>query len=339
MRNKLLSQMKTHYSLVTARTALSAWQLIQSLHKNYHTPSDEIIKSWKVKLDEVAAHEMSKALHEIPFSTLKVGSEGDKEVAKDGAPGASVKGSFGKDTNQKLWGVSDVIEGTTPAAQNKPGASSVIAVTEVNGIMPTPKGKHYSLRLIGPPQAKGAMSLDQDHATNLDNLIQILKIHPHELIQVTMNPKDREINQKYIDSAKKVGVRLKIIDLGTFMPEIRASLDPEKFGYEPLIFVGRGGFEEGTMAMAAAKAVGGFAEMRLFDANPKIMNNNPLWTLDEHIVKGKKELTLVSASFITPDNQWFHKPGVRMNKDKSFTVTTLAITHKGPIFKEIKLLT
>src|SRR5260221_2383024 len=98
----LLPNMDKWYPQVTAKTAVEAYKLISVLHDNYTGElTKENVEDWKQKIDAVAARTMSESLHTIPFSTKKVGSEGDKE-AQDGPhyariAAASANGSFGID--------------------------------------------------------------------------------------------------------------------------------------------------------------------------------------------------------------------------------------------------
>lgn len=339
---ELLHKMEEYYPLVTARAALGTLSFILNLHNNHEgIPSKETIKGWKPQIDDVSREIMQDGLNDMPFVTISVGSEGAKEVLYAGEAAPSLQGRFGSKGYPELWKVSDVVEGTDFAVANKPGSTSVLAITPIGGIMPTPEKAHHIVKLIGPPQAKGLMSLDQDHVTNLHNLIDALRIKPEELTQVTLNPfKDgvltREINLQFIEAAKKVGVNLIVIDAGDFMPGIRAGLDPKKSGFPPMIVIGRSGFEETTMNGAAINALGGFMEARKFDSDPEIMAKNPLWTVQD-LSSAPKKSVLVSASFITADDRWFHQPGVTRISEKNHVVTTLVATHKGIEFRKTTL--
>jgi fructose-1,6-bisphosphatase/sedoheptulose 1,7-bisphosphatase-like protein len=258
-----------------------------------------------------------------------------------------LKGEFGKNGRgyPTVWKVSDVVEGTDFAVNNIPGASSVIAVTSPNGIMPTPEGRKYMMKLIAPPQAKGIMSLSQNHEENLLNLIKKLGIKPEELTQVTLNTVDEEgkikkerlINQQYIDAARKVGVNLMLINHGDLVPGIKAALDPEKNGNKAMIVIGRSGFEEATMDAAAAKALGGFAECQEYFVLPKTESGEFRFELGRYLshdmlVPARKEEVLVSVSSITGDNEHFDMPRVKRHYgDKGHVVRTLVVTHDTKI--------
>lgn len=343
-----LKHMEDQYSKVTAQAAADTHWLILDLHSNNNGAplSQETIGKWKELIDGGSKNTMSRVLHSIPFLTISVGSEGDKEACYTGVAAPSLKGEFGQNgfgypTRHK---VSDVVEGTDFAVNNLPGSSSVLAVTVPGGIMPTPEGRKYMMKLIAPPQAKGIMSLDQDHELNLRNLLKALDLekHPEMLTQVTLNTfdekgkvkKERSVNQKFIDAARKVGVNLMLIDHGDFVPGVKAALNPA-LGNKPMIVIGRSGFEEATMDAAAAMALGGFAEAQEYNVLPKDKDGNFQFELGKFLshkvlVPADRDQIFVSISSITGDNEHFNMPRVRRHESGNGSVVrTLLVTHKG----------
>jgi len=343
---ELLHQMERYYPQATARAAIGTKLFVQDLHRNHvGVPSKEILKGWKPQVDGRAKEILESELNDIPFVTISVGSEGAKEILYAGEAAPSLQGTYGDNRYgyPTIWKVSDVVEGTDFAVTDTPQATSVIALTPPEGIMPTPKDAHHMVKFVAPHQANGVVSLLKNPVENLYNLINVLGIKPKELTQVTLNPyKDgkltRAINLQYIEAARKVGVNLEIIDAGDFVPGLRAILDPKKYGteYSPMIVVGRSGWEETIMNGAAAATLGGFIEAIEYNEDPRIMAQNPLWTAKD-LAPAPKETILVSTSFITADNNWFDQQGVTKISEKGCTVTTLVITHKGLGFRKIEL--
>lgn len=336
-RESLLSQMENHFPLATAEAALKTHRHIRELHRNHiGAPSDETIEEWKELLDITARDAMLSKMDKMPFLIRHVGSEGRKERFYRGRESAYLSGTCGREGYTEVDCVTDVLEQTTDAAKGKKGSSSILAVTKKDGIMATPEGVNYMMKLVGPAGLKGIMSLDQDHKKNLEDASKALKIPVKEFIQITMNPgkKGREINCYFLDAAMKAGLRVEniiSIDSGDFMPSVVAAMSNSKKFERPIIVVGRGGFEEGTIAASAVKTLGGFMEARQFDKDPKKMNNNPLWTIED-LVPAKHHEILTSISFVTKNDRWFNKPGAINN-----VITNLIITHKGPRFEEIPL--
>lgn len=335
IKSEMLRRMVDSYTAVTARSALAAFIIMNQLHNNHPgTPDKRTTDSWKVIIDQAAAKVMSSELLRLPFHTKKVGSEGAKEMKYAGTEAPRVIGEYGDPSLPHMIGVSDVVEGTTQVSQRKPGASSVIAVVPENqegsGIRPTPPGVDYLIKFIGPKQANGVVDLNQPHTYNLETLINRLKIRPEQLTQVTLDPSKpgRECNQEFIDVANRLGVTVRLLSGGDFMPGVlAASSNPNDY----VIAVGRGGYEEGTMAAVAVKALGGFMQAREFKPDASVQDGKVLM-LDD-LVMVEPEEALVSTSLITDDNMWFHQPGIRKLEKGKYVVTTMKITHEGIIFE------
>jgi fructose-1,6-bisphosphatase/sedoheptulose 1,7-bisphosphatase-like protein len=334
MEEKNFARMKHNYTLVTAHTAVAAYKEIRTKYSQSPNPTQEDTNRWKASIDQAAADMMNKRLQQAPFQTIKVGSDGDKDEKEYGKKVASVKGSFGHSHYPVMEGVSDVVEGTTPASRREPGASSVIAVVKKPegipfGIRPTPKDVNYLMKFIGPPQINGVADFSKPHEENLRNIIEALDILPSELTQITMNPSKpgREVNQPYVDAARAMGVQVKLISVGDFMAGVRATMDPKRFSVSPVILVGRGGYEEGIMAGAAARALGGFMQAKEFDTDPHILEQNPILTLEKDLVPADPKQTLVSTTFIT-DDPWLGEPGI-LEENGKFVTRTMIISHEG----------
>ena len=126
------------------------------------------------------------------------------------------------------------------------------------------------------------------HRENLIAAIKALNISPKQLTQVTQNPntKLREANAELVSAAEELGVNVKLINFGDFVPAVFAASGKAK---NPIIVATRGGFEEGIMAAAAAKVMGGFAQGILFNPDHttykgnKVLDINTLVPADKNI--------------------------------------------------------
>ena len=336
---EILNRMIDSYTTVTTRSALAAFIRMGQLHDDYReTPDKTTTDFWKPIIDQAAAEVMAFELSRLPFYTRKVGSEGAKERLETGQAAPSVNGAYGDNSYPHMIGVSDVVEGTTPASQRKPGASSIIAVVPEDengqGIRPTPPGVDYLIKFIGPKQANEVVDLNKPHKNNLQNLIGKLGIRPDQLTQVTLNPSKpgRECNQEFVDAALKLGVTVKLLNVGDFIPGVlAASSDPNNY----VIVVGRGGYEEGTMTAVAARALGGFMQAIEYKPSAPVQDGKVL-TLDD-LVMTEPEEALVSTSFITEDDMWFYQPGIRKHGGGKYIVTTMVVTYQGIEFKDLIL--
>lgn len=326
---ELLSSALIHYPEVTAAAAVAAFKDTHRRHNEYGSSvPKEITDGWKHDIDGAASDAMAAKLANIPFHTVKVGSEGAKEIFHAGIEAPSVKGEFNSCNGlPTLWGVSDVIEQTTRLSRLQDGSASVLAITMPKGIMPTDVNVHYLMKLIGPPQARGVMSLDQDHTKNLDNLLQVLKIRPYELTQITLNDATRPMNTPFVEAARKLGVNLKLVDSGDLMPGILAGGDQEnnEKGYH--VVATRGGMEEGTIAALGARIQGGFMEARVWDKDEKIMAQNKLYTLDD-LAPETSDMALINVTGITGDD-YLGIPAIEKVNENTYVSSTLTVSRNG----------
>ena len=322
-----LSKLKFYYSQATHNAAIAVHDFLNSPEFD---KAD--FEQRKVVIDGIATDTIGYYLKDAPFHTIHVGSEGAKEIQHTGKAAPSLIGKHGLEKHPEMWLVSDPVEGTTAAGNKKPGALSILAVTPHHGILETTqRNSHYLNKLVAPSEAKGIMSLKQDHAENLYNLSRRFNIPYEKIVQVMMTPTPRRhINQKYFDAAKKAGVKTLLIDAGDLVPSIKA-LGPNRSD-EVYIFVGRGGREEGIITAAFAKTMGGFMEAIEYNEDPEIFNSNPLLELDD-LVPADIKTIFASGSFIT-DDPWFDQKGVRKNENGIYTVTTMTATYKGLVFTD-----
>lgn len=326
---EMLSSALAHYPEVTAAAAVAAFIDTHRRHAEYGgSVPKEVTDEWKHGIDGAACEAMAERLSRIPFHTIKVGSEGAKEIFHAGIEAPSVQGEYNSYNGYPiLWGVSDVVEQTTRLSRLQDGAASVLAITMPNGIMPTDISVHYLMKLIGPPQARGAMSLDQDHTQNLDNLLQVLKIRPYELTQVTLNDATRPMNTPFVEAARKLGVNLKLVDSGDLMPGILAGGDQENNEKGYYVVATRGGMEEGTIAALGARIQGGFMEARVWNKDEKVMAQNKLYTLDD-LAPETSDMALINVTGITGDD-YLGIPAIEKRAGNTYVSSTLAVSSRG----------
>lgn len=320
-----MDQVKKYITRATELTAISVSRLIK---EQGFTPKDlleeEESKKREKLIDQAGVDAMYAALTDIPFVLEIVGSEGRKHTHQYGEALPTLMGTFG--TGDKKYDmVNDVVEGSKAAKLNTPGAVSVIAVGSYKGLMPTPDDIDYMDKLFGPSQLKGRISIGNPVEENLAEVVDTFKVKPSEINVVIL---DRDRNAHYINACQKFGVNLILIKAGDFMPSILSCLDPKRHKKGIHILMGSGGFEEGVMAVVAAKALGAVCEVRGWSADPEIAKRyEKVWKVDE-VVSGKKEDCLVSISAITDDNKWFDLTGVS-EKDSGHELTTLTVNPSG----------
>lgn len=321
-----MDQVKKYITRATELTAISVARLIK---EQGFTPQDlleeEESKKREKLIDQAGVDAMYVALTDIPFYMEIVGSEGRKHVHQYGEALPTLMGTFGSGKH-KLDMVNDVVEGSKAAKLNTPGAVSVIAVGSYKGLMATPDDIDYMEKLFAPPQLKGKISISNPVEQNLAEVVDTFKVEPSQINVVIL---DRDRNAHLINACQKFGVDLILIKAGDFMPSILACQDPTKHKRGIYLVMGSGGFEEGVMAVVAAKALGAVAETRGWSAEEEIQKKYAkIWSVDD-LVSGKIEDCLVSISAITDDNKWFDLQGVRVKGKGESEVTTLTVDVNG----------
>ncbi|MBI2018146.1 fructose-bisphosphatase class II [Candidatus Daviesbacteria bacterium] len=304
-----MDQVKKYITRATELTAISVSKLIyeQGFSKDDLLTEEESIKRERL-IDQAGADAMYTALVDVQFVLRVVGSEGRKHIHQYGEKLPTLEGVFGKG-DLKLDCVNDVVEGSKAAKLNSAGAVSVIAVGSENGLMGTPSDIDYMDKLFGPPQLKGKISLNKSVEENLAKVADTFKVEPHQINVVAM---DRDRNAHYINGCQKFGVNLILIKAGDFMPSILSCMAPKNHQKGIHILMGIGGFEEGVMAVVAAKALGAACETRGWSGDSRIAKRyTKIWDVCD-VVSGKVEDCLVSISAITHD-KWFDLKGVRVN--------------------------
>lgn len=316
-----MDQVRKYIIRATELTALSVWRLIneQGFSKDDLLTEEESFKREKL-IDQAGVDAMATALTDIPFSLEIVGSEGRKHIHQYGEALPVLMGTFGKGS-PKLDMVNDVVEGSKAAKLNIPGAVSVIAVSSHKGLMATPDDTDYMDKLFGPPQLKGRLSMNNTPEENLAEVVDEFRVKPSDINVVMM---DRDRNAHYINACQKFGVNLILIKAGDFLPSILSFLDPNSHNKGIHLIMGSGGFEEGILAAAAAKALGAFCQARGWSADPEIAKKyTRIWDIND-LVSGKTTDCLVSVSSITGDDKWFDLKGIRESE-----VTTLTVDRDG----------
>ena len=302
--------------------------------------SDRRKKTRSKILDSLAAEKFEEYLAGLDFIVDSAGSEGLKELHKMGEAMRVVLGEHGRG-EKKLTIVNDVVEGTTAAAHNRPGAISVLAASTYGGLFPTPENVNYMEKFFAPPKVKGEVDIKRPIEENLEVVRSAYGIPAGEIIVFVMNPKDRPTNQRIADGIAHFGARIIALDAGDLVPSFLAVSGPEYNKTGVFLVAGRGGFEEGVIGAAAGKALGGHVEGRLWIPNPedkKFPVPNLPYLSEKQLVPGRVDQTFVTFTTIT-DDPWFGIPGVQI-PNGTMTSHSMLIDNTGisitPQTSEIK---
>jgi fructose-1,6-bisphosphatase II / sedoheptulose-1,7-bisphosphatase len=279
-------------------------------------------KKDKIAADKAAVDAMRNELNKIDMNGQIVIGEGEL----DEAPMLYIGEKLGTGDGPSLDIAVDPLEGTNFAANNLPGALSVIAVAEKSNLFNAPET--YMDKIAISSNEKGVVDLDFSVLKNIKNLADHKNTTPENLTACIL---DRPRHKKIIEELKSLKVKLKLISDGDVSGALLVT--DSKYGVD--IFLGIGGGPEGVLAASALDAYNCFFQGKfMFDNdNDKlrakqmgINNFEKKYELNE-IVSGD---SIFCATGITAGDL---VKGIELNDD-SFTSETL-ITHKSSALKKI----
>ena len=279
-------------------------------------------KKDKIAADKAAVDAMRTELNNINMKGQIVIGEGEL----DEAPMLYIGEKLGTMNGPELDIAVDPLEGTNFAANNLPGALSVIAVAEKSNLFNAPET--YMDKIATCKVEKGVIDLDYSVKKNILNLCEFKNKKPDQLTACVMN---RPRHKKIIDELRKLKVNIKLITDG----DVSGALLVSNNKYNVDIFLGIGGGPEGVLAASALDSFGCFFQGRfLFDTeNDKfrakkmgIKDFNKKYELNE-IISGD---SIFCATGITSGDL---VSGVKIQKDKFYTETL--VTHKSSNLNKI----
>ena len=279
-------------------------------------------KKDKIAADQAAVDSMRSELNKIDMNGEVVIGEGLLDEAPMLYTGEILGSKKGPDIDIAV----DPLEGTNFAANNLPGAISVIAIAEKGNLFNAPET--YMNKIATCKIEKGLIDLDYSLIKNISNLANFKN---KEISSITACILDRPRHKKIIDELKELKVNLKLITDGDILSALYVS-DP-KVNVD--IFLGVGGGPEGVLAASALDAYDCHFQGRFIFDNDRAINDakkmgiidlNKKYELNE-IVKGD---SIFCATGITSSEILY---GIEID-NRSYTSETL-VTHKSSEFKKI----
>jgi fructose-1,6-bisphosphatase II / sedoheptulose-1,7-bisphosphatase len=279
-------------------------------------------KKDKIAADQAAVDSMRFELNKIDMIGEVVIGEG----ALDEAPMLYTGEFLGNKKGPSFDIAVDPLEGTNFAANNLPGAISVIAIAEKGNLFKAPET--YMNKIATGKVDKGLIDLDNPLKNNISNLADFKN---KDISSITACILDRPRHKKIIDELKELKVKVKLITDGDVLGALYVS-DPK---YQVDIFLGVGGGPEGVLAASALDTFNCHFQGRFIFNNDKdireakqmgITDLNKKYELNE-IVKGD---SIFCATGIT-DSEVL--AGIKI-KDNSYTSETF-VTHKNSNLKDI----
>ena len=279
-------------------------------------------KKDKIAADQAAVDAMRIELNKIDMNGTIVIGEG----ALDEAPLLYTGEKLGNKKGPELDIAVDPLEGTNFAANNLPGAISVIAVSEKGNLFNAPET--YMDKIATGKIEKGLVDLDFSIKKNISNLAEFLN---KEISSITACVLDRPRHKKIIEELKQLNVKIKFITDGDVLGALYVS-NPK---YNVDIFLGIGGGPEGVLAASALDAFNCHFQGRFIFDNDKDINEAKIMGIKDldkkyelnEIVKGD---SIFCATGITSSEVL---SGIHI-EGNSYNSETL-VTHKNTNFREI----
>ena len=279
-------------------------------------------KKDKIAADKAAVDTMRSELNKIDMIGEIVIGEGEL----DEAPMLYIGEKLGSMNGPNIDIAVDPLEGTNFAANNLPGALSVIAIAGRSNLFNAPET--YMNKISANVTEKGVIDLDYSIKNNIKNLSEYKNKEPKNLTACIL---DRPRHKKIIDELKNLGVKLKLISDG----DVSGALMVTDKKYNVDLFLGIGGGPEGVLAASALDTFNCFFQGKfIFESNDEkkraekmgIKDLDKKYELDE-IVSGD---SIFCATGITSGDL---VSGIEIIGDE-FVSETL-ITHKSSGLKKI----
>ena len=281
-------------------------------------------KNDKVLVDKTTTDEMRKNLNQLDIDGKVVIGEGEL----DEAPMLYIGEKLGTGEGPSIDIAVDPLEGTNFAANNLPGALSVLAISAKGNLFNAPE-TYMDKLAVSNDVPFDATDLDFPIEKNIKNIADCKNKGLNEITACILDrPRHREI----IDKLKKLNVKLKLISDG----DVAGALLVTDKKYNIDIFLGIGGGPEGVLAASALDAFDcKFQGRFLFKTEQDIKRAKKMGIDDlnkkydlKEIVKGD---SIFCATGITSGDL---VSGVKLENGKFVTETL--VTHKNSTINIVK---
>ena len=279
-------------------------------------------KKDKIAADQAAVDSMRTELNKIDMNGQVVIGEG----SLDEAPMLYTGELLGNKKGPNFDIAVDPLEGTNFAANNLPGAISVIAIAEKGNLFNAPET--YMDKIATGKIERGLVDLDYPLKKNISNLADFMN---KDVSSITACIMDRPRHKKIIEELKELKVKIKLITDGDVLGALYVS-NPK---YDIDIFLGIGGGPEGVLAASALDAYNCHFQGRfIFDNDKDIVDAKKMGITDlnkkyelSEIVKGD---SIFCATGITTGDVL---SGIEINNSDYISETL--VTHKSSNFKKL----
>ena len=287
-------------------------------------------KKDKALVDKAATDEMRKNLNQLDINGEVVIGEGEL----DKAPMLYIGEKLGTGKGPTIDIAVDPLEGTNFAANNLPGALSVLSISSKGNLFNAPE-TYMNKLAVGKDIPFDATDLDFSIEKNIKNIADYKNKYLDKITACILNrPRHKEI----IDKLKKLKVNLRLITDG----DVAGALLVTDKKYSVDIFLGVGGGPEGVLAASALDAFNcKFQGRFLFKTDDDIARAKKMGIKDLNKKYDLNEIVMGDSIFCaTGITSGDLVKGVKSENGKFFTETL--VTHKNStisiVKKEVQLL-
>jgi len=281
-------------------------------------------KKNKILADKAATDSMRESLNKLDINGEVVIGEGEL----DEAPMLFIGEKLGTGKGLNLDIAVDPLEGTNFAANNLPGALSVMAISKKGNLFKAPE-TYMDKLAVGKDVPYDATDLDFSIEKNIKNIAESKN---KDLTKITACLLDRPRHKEIIDKLKKLKVNLKLLSDG----DVSGALLVTNEKYKVDIFLGIGGGPEGVLAASALDSFNcKFQGRFLFNTADDISRAKKMGITElnkkydlKEIVKGE---SIFCATGITSGDL---VEGVKLENGKFITETL--VTHKNSTINVVK---
>ena len=280
-------------------------------------------KKDKIAADKAATDSMRSELNKLDINGKVVIGEGEL----DEAPMLFIGEMLGTKNGPSFDIAVDPLEGTNFAANNLPGALSVIAIAEKNNLLNAPE-TYMDKIAVGKNVPNNVVDLDYSIKKNIENLADIKNKRPEDLTVCIL---DRARHKKKIEELTDLKVKIKLITDGDVSGALLVS--DEKYNVD--LFLGIGGGPEGILAASALDAYNCRFQGRFIIKDKKdisrakkmgLVEINKKYELSE-IIRGD---SIFCATGITSGDL---VKGIKVSNNKYISETL--VTHKSQNIKKV----
>ena len=269
--------------------------------------------------DQAAVEAMRILLGTVHMSGVIVIGEGEKDHAPMLYVGEAVGDGKGLETDVAV----DPVEGTNLLAKGLPNSIAIVGLAP-RGAMANFGSSFYMDKIVVGPDAAGKINLDAPVSENLKAVAAAKRGRVEELTVVVL---DRPRNEDKIETARRMGARVRLISDGDVAPSVMTALP----GTGIDVVMGIGGTPEGIITACAMHGLGGEIQGRLAPQSDEERKRIEAEGIDLNLKLSHRELVVGDDIFFaaTGITQGDFLRGVEYTSDGAVTHSLVTRSRSG----------